>query len=40
MRAMAAEVHFAIHDEHGSEILDELEQKTGVSPYACRPAAA
>ena len=34
---MASDVHFAIRDARGSEVLDELEQKTGVSPYLASP---
>jgi hypothetical protein len=30
---MAAVVGFVVHDARGSEVLDELERKTGVSPY-------
>ena len=30
---MAAEIHFAIHDHRGAEILDELEQRTNVPPF-------
>lgn len=30
---MAADVHFAIHDGRGGEILDELEERTGELPY-------
>ena len=34
---MAADVHFAIHDYRGAEILDELEQRTQVPPYLSSP---
>ena len=34
---MASDVRFAIRDARGSEVLDELEQKTGVSPYLASP---
>jgi hypothetical protein len=34
---VAAAVHFAIPDERGAEILDELEQKTEVRPYLASP---
>ena len=34
---VAAEVHFAIHDERGAEILDELERRTEVGPYLAIP---
>jgi hypothetical protein len=34
---MAAEVGFVVHDERGSEVLDELERKAGVPPYLASP---
>jgi hypothetical protein len=34
---MAGEVGFGVHDERGSEVLDELERKTGVRPYLASP---
>jgi hypothetical protein len=36
---MAADVHFAIHDHRGAEILDELEQRTQVPPYLSSPTS-